>query len=132
MTSLEHNRKLRKDMPSKILIQLCLALLLLNLVFLVDSWLSLYPSVPGLCLSTAWFLHYFLLASFTWMGLEAVHMYLALVKVFNTYVSHYMLKFSLVGWGVPMVVVVIVIAVDSENYGLVTYAKYHDGTSDDL
>ncbi|CAL8399583.1 unnamed protein product [Boreogadus saida] len=124
--------KLRKDMPSKILIQLCLALLLLNLVFLVDSWLSLYPSVPGLCISTAWFLHYFLLASFTWMGLEAVHMYLALVKVFNTYVSHYMLKFSLVGWGVPMVVVVIVIAVDSENYGLVTYAKFHDGTSDDF
>ena len=127
-----HDRKLRKDTPSKILIQLCLALLLLNLVFLVDAWLSLYPSVPGLCISTAWFLHYFLLASFTWMGLEAVHMYLALVKVFNTYVSHYMLKFSLVGWGVPMVVVVIVIAVDSENYGLVTYSKFNDGTSDDL
>ena len=130
--SLAHDRKLRKDTPSKILIQLCLALLLLNMVFLVDAWLSLYPSAPGLCISTAWFLHYFLLASFTWMGLEAVHMYLALVKVFNTYVSHYMLKFSLVGWGVPMVVVVIVIAVDSENYGLVTYAKFNDGTSDDL
>ncbi|CAL8365167.1 unnamed protein product [Lota lota] len=124
--------KLRKDMPSKILIQLCLALLMLNLVFLVDAWLSLYPQVPGLCISTAWFLHYFLLASFTWMGLEAVHMYLALVKVFNTYVSRYMLKFSLVGWGVPMVVVVIVIAVDPRNYGLVTYGKFTDGTSDDF
>ncbi|KAG7273802.1 hypothetical protein CRUP_016546 [Coryphaenoides rupestris] len=122
--------KLRKDMPSKILIQLCLALLLLNLVFLVDSWLSLYPDAEGLCISTAWFLHYFLLASFTWMGLEAVHMYLALVKVFNTYVSRYMLKFSLVGWGVPMAVVIIVIAVDKDNYGLVTYGKFTDGASD--
>ncbi|CAL8267433.1 unnamed protein product [Merluccius merluccius] len=122
--------KLRKDMPSKILIQLSLALLLLNLVFLVDAWLALYPEVEGLCISTAWFLHYFLLASFTWMGLEAVHMYLALVKVFNTYVSHYMLKFSVVGWGVPMAVVIIVIAVDKDNYGLVTYGKFNDGSSD--
>ncbi|XP_019108756.2 adhesion G-protein coupled receptor G2 isoform X2 [Larimichthys crocea] len=124
--------KLRKDIPSKILIQLCLALLLLNLVFLVDAWLALYPDALGLCISTAWFLHYFLLVSFTWMGLEAVHMYLALVKVFNTYISHYMVKFSLVGWGVPMIVVIIVIAIDKNNYGLVSYGKFPDGTSDDF
>ncbi|KAK5858405.1 hypothetical protein PBY51_002548 [Eleginops maclovinus] len=124
--------KLRKDIPSKILIQLCLALLLLNLVFLVDAWLALYPDAVGLCISTAWFLHYFLLVTFTWMGLEAVHMYLALVKVFNSYVSRYMVKFSLVGWGVPMIVVIIVIAVDKDNYGLVSYGKFTDGTSDDF
>ncbi|XP_067464110.1 adhesion G-protein coupled receptor G2 isoform X1 [Thunnus thynnus] len=122
--------KLRKDIPSKILIQLCLALLMLNLVFLVDAWLALYPDAVGLCISTAWFLHYFLLVSFTWMGLEAIHMYLALVKVFNSYISRYMLKFSLVGWGVPMIVVIIVIAIDKNNYGLVSYGKFDDGTSD--
>lgn len=33
------------------------------------------------------------------MGLEAFHMYLALVKVFNTYVRKYILKFCIVGWG---------------------------------
>ncbi|XP_038133136.1 adhesion G-protein coupled receptor G2 [Cyprinodon tularosa] len=124
--------KLRKDIPSKILIQLCLALLLLNLVFLVDAWLALYPEAVGLCISTAWFLHYFLLVSFTWMGLEGVHMYYALVKVFNDNISHYMLKFSLVGWGVPMIVVIIVIAIDKNNYGLVSYGKFSDGTSDDF
>ncbi|KAM4620336.1 uncharacterized protein ACJ7VT_007019 [Polymixia lowei] len=124
--------KLRKDIPSKILIQLCLALLLLNLVFLVDAWLALYPDAVGLCISTAWFLHYFLLASFTWMGLEAVHMYLALVKVFNAYISRYMLKFSLIGWGIPLIVVIVVIAVDKDNYGLVTYGKFADGTTDDF
>lgn len=129
---LNHYRKLRKDIPSKILIQLCLALLLLNLVYLVDAWLALYPDAMGLCISTAWFLHYFLLVSFTWMGLEAVHMYLALVKVFNSYISQYMLKFSLVGWGVPMIVVIIVIAIDKDNYGIVSYGKFSDGTSDDL
>ncbi|XP_077448327.1 uncharacterized protein LOC144068025 [Stigmatopora argus] len=124
--------KLRKDMPSKILIQLCVALLLLNLVFLVDAWLALFPDAVGLCISTAWFLHYFLLAVFTWMGLEAVHMYLALVKVFNSYVPCYMLWFSLVGWGLPLIVVIIVIAVDKDNYGLVSYGKYPDGATDDF
>ncbi|XP_070411789.1 uncharacterized protein [Nothobranchius furzeri] len=124
--------KLRKDIPSKILIELCFALLFLNLVFLVDAWLSLYPDAMGLCISTAWFLHYFLLVVFTWMGLEGVHMYLAIVKVFNNFMSHYMLKFSLVGWGVPMLVVIIVIAIDKNNYGLVSYGKFVDGTSDDF
>ncbi|KAK7926099.1 hypothetical protein WMY93_008409 [Mugilogobius chulae] len=124
--------KLRKDIPSKILIQLCLALLLLNLVFLVDAWLALYPDAVGLCISTAWFLHYFLLVAFTWMGLEAVHMYIALVKVFNSYISRYMVKFSLVGWGIPMIVVIIVIAIDKDNYGLVSYGKFTDGTSDEF
>nr|XP_057942709.1 serine-rich adhesin for platelets [Doryrhamphus excisus]XP_057942710.1 serine-rich adhesin for platelets [Doryrhamphus excisus] len=124
--------KLRKDVPSKILIQLCLALLLLNLVFLVDAWLALYPDATGLCISTAWFLHYFLLVAFTWMGLEAMHMYLAIIKVFNSYISHYMLRFSVVGWGVPMIVVIIVIAVDKDNYGLVSYGRFSDGTTDDF
>lgn len=92
------SRKIRRDYPSKILIQLCAALLLLNLVFLLDSWIALYD-IRGLCISVAVFLHYFLLVSFTWMGLEAFHMYLALVKVFNTYIRKYILKFCVVGWG---------------------------------
>ncbi|XP_037125445.1 adhesion G-protein coupled receptor G2 [Syngnathus acus] len=124
--------KLRKDIPSKILIQLCVALLLLNLVFLVDAWLALYPDAAGLCISTAWFLHYFLLAAFTWMGLEGVHLYLGLVKVFNTHVPRYILWFSLAGWGAPVIVVIIVIAVDKDNYGLVSYGRFSDGTSDDF
>ncbi|XP_039532665.1 adhesion G-protein coupled receptor G2 isoform X2 [Pimephales promelas] len=124
--------KLRKDIPSKILIQLCLALLLLNLVFLLDGWLALYPDALGLCISTAFFLHYFLLASFTWMALEAVHMYLAIVKVFNTYISRFMLKIGFVGWGIPLIIVIIVIAVNKDNYGLVTYGKYVDGETDDF
>lgn len=100
-------RTLRKNIPSKIVIQLCLALLLLNLTFLLDAWLALYPNVMGLCISTAFFLHYFLLASFTWMAMEAVHMYIALVKVFNTYVSHFMVKLGLAGWGIWISVILL-------------------------
>ncbi|NWS24973.1 AGRG2 protein, partial [Polioptila caerulea] len=114
--------KIRRDYPSKILIQLCAALLLLNLVFLLDSWIALYDT-RGLCIAVAVFLHYFLLVSFTWMGLEAFHMYLALVKVFNTYVRKYILKFCIVGWGLPALVVSIVLAVSPDNYGLITTGK---------
>ncbi|NXH00023.1 AGRG2 protein, partial [Loxia leucoptera] len=114
--------KIRRDYPSKILIQLCAALLLLNLVFLLDSWIALYDT-QGLCIAVAVFLHYFLLVSFTWMGLEAFHMYLALVKVFNTYVRKYILKFCVVGWGLPAIVVSIVLAVSPDNYGLITTGK---------
>nr|XP_056717777.1 adhesion G-protein coupled receptor G2 [Euleptes europaea] len=123
--------KIRRDYPSKILIQLCVALLLLNLVFLLDSWIALHH-IEGLCISVAVFLHYFLLVSFTWMGLEAFHMYLALVKVFNTYVRKYILKFCVVGWGVPALVVAIVLAIRPDNYGLESYGKFPNGSSDEF
>ncbi|ERE65118.1 G-protein coupled receptor 64 isoform 2 [Cricetulus griseus] len=123
--------KIRRDYPSKILIQLCAALLLLNLVFLLDSWIALY-NTRGFCISVAVFLHYFLLVSFTWMGLEAFHMYLALVKVFNTYIRKYILKFCIVGWGVPAVVVTIVLSISPDNYGIGSYGKFPNGTPDDF
>lgn len=92
------HRKLRRDYPSKILMNLSTSLLFLNMVFLLDNWLSTMKN-DGLCKAVAIFLHYFLLTSFTWMGLESVHMYIALVKVFNTYIRRYILKFCIVGWG---------------------------------
>ncbi|KAM9849666.1 adhesion G-protein coupled receptor G6 [Aulostomus maculatus] len=107
---------LRRDYPSKILINLSSALLGLSMLFLLDSWLSSF-SISGLCIATAATLHYFLLASFTWMGLEAVHMYLALVKVFNIYVPSYILKFCAVGWGVPLLIVSLVLVIDKNAYG---------------
>uniref|UniRef100_Q8IZF6-2 Isoform 2 of Adhesion G-protein coupled receptor G4 n=1 Tax=Homo sapiens TaxID=9606 RepID=Q8IZF6-2 len=108
--------KLRKDYPAKILINLCTALLMLNLVFLINSWLSSFQKV-GVCITAAVALHYFLLVSFTWMGLEAVHMYLALVKVFNIYIPNYILKFCLVGWGIPAIMVAITVSVKKDLYG---------------
>ncbi|XP_054851808.1 adhesion G-protein coupled receptor G4 [Eublepharis macularius] len=107
---------LRGDYPSKILINLCLALLMLNLVFLVNSWLASFHN-HGLCIAVGAFLHYFLLAAFTWMGLEAIHMYYALVKVFNTYIPNYILKLSIAGWGIPAVIVALVLIIGTDFYG---------------
>ncbi|XP_047572542.1 adhesion G-protein coupled receptor G4 [Lutra lutra] len=108
--------KLRKDHPSKILINLCMALLMLNLTFLVNSWSSSFQKA-GLCVTAAVALHYFLLVSLTWMGLEGVHMYLSLVRVFNIYIPNYILKFCLVGWGIPGIMVAITLCVKKDLYG---------------
>ncbi|XP_070705940.1 adhesion G-protein coupled receptor G6 [Pempheris klunzingeri] len=118
--------KLRRDYPSKILMNLSTSLLFLNMVFLLDGWLASLEA-DWLCLSVAIFLHYFLLTSFTWMGLESIHMYIALVKVFNTYIRRYILKFCVVGWGLPAVLVGIVVAVDKNSYGLQEYGRGESG-----
>ncbi|XP_045400429.1 adhesion G-protein coupled receptor G6 isoform X2 [Lemur catta] len=116
--------KLRRDYPSKILMNLSTALLFLNLIFLLDSWITSF-GVDGLCTAVAALLHFFLLATFTWMGLEAIHMYIALVKVFNTYIRRYILKFCIVGWGLPALVVSVVLASRNQNevYGKESYGK---------
>ncbi|KAM6381300.1 adhesion G-protein coupled receptor G4 isoform 3-T4 [Pluvialis apricaria] len=108
--------KLRRDNPSKILLNLCAALLMLNMVFLTNSWLSSFNQ-PGLCITVAALLHYFLLAAFTWMCLESVHFYLALVKVFNVYVPKYILKCCIAGWGIPAIVITIVLIINKDFYG---------------
>lgn len=78
-------------------LQLVASLLLLNLLLLSSVGFAFVGSAsmaPGLCPAVAALLHYF-----TWMGLEALHLYRLLVLVYNTYMRHYLLKLSLLGWG---------------------------------
>nr|XP_046267466.1 adhesion G-protein coupled receptor G2-like [Scatophagus argus] len=51
------------------------------------------------------------------MGLEAINMYFALVKVFNVYVPSYILKFCVLGWGIPLVICILVLTVNRDAYG---------------
>ncbi|XP_053830037.1 adhesion G-protein coupled receptor G6 isoform X1 [Vidua macroura] len=126
--------KLRRDYPSKILMNLSTALLFLNLIFLLDGWIASFD-IDGLCIAVATLLHFFLLATFTWMGLEAVHMYIALVKVFNTYIRRYILKFCIIGWGLPALVIAIVLASANTNashvYGKQLYGRDANGQGGD-
>ncbi|KAF4798986.1 hypothetical protein TURU_058899 [Turdus rufiventris] len=90
--------KVWTDNPSKILLNLCAALLMLNIVILTDSWLTAFNQ-PGPRITVAMLLHYLLLALFMWMCLESVHFYLALVNVFNVCVPKYILKCGIADWG---------------------------------
>ncbi|KAH6922888.1 hypothetical protein HPB50_020024 [Hyalomma asiaticum] len=63
-------RCLNKDRSGKILLNLCSAMLLLNLAFLLGSLHQRFPRIE-LCLGTAVATHYFLLACLAWMGIPA-------------------------------------------------------------
>ncbi|KAM7423612.1 hypothetical protein PAMA_000118 [Pampus argenteus] len=60
-----------------------------------------------LCQVLGFFLHWSLLACISWMALEGFHLYLLLVRVFNIYVRRYLLKLSVVGWGLPTLIAVV-------------------------
>ena len=56
--------------------------------------------VPVLCGFSAAFLHYFMLVFFTWTAVEAIWLYIKLVKVFGTQSleSHYIIKSGVPAW----------------------------------
>uniref|UniRef100_A0A3Q3QVI7 Uncharacterized protein n=2 Tax=Monopterus albus TaxID=43700 RepID=A0A3Q3QVI7_MONAL len=112
------NKKARTDVSMKVHINLAIALILLNAHFLPNQTVAALPS-NGLCLYMALSLHYSLLATFSWMALEGFHLYLLLVRVFNIYVRRYLLKLSVVGWGVPAVIVSLVVIIKRDSYGRV-------------
>ncbi|XP_036400384.1 adhesion G-protein coupled receptor G1-like isoform X2 [Megalops cyprinoides] len=82
------------------------ALFLLHLLFLLSVWWAKLATGGAVCLAAGLLLHYSLLTTLTWFAIEGFHLYLLLVRVFNIYISRYLLKLGLVGWGVPMVTVI--------------------------
>ncbi|XP_067303904.1 adhesion G-protein coupled receptor G5-like [Pseudorasbora parva] len=98
------NRKARAEVSSSIHVSLSGALFLLNISFMLSEWAATLQK-NEVCVFIAVMIHYSLLSCFTWMAVEALHLYLLLIRVFNIYVKYYMIKLSLIGWGVPAVVV---------------------------
>ncbi|XP_053539104.1 uncharacterized protein LOC108271069 isoform X2 [Ictalurus punctatus] len=88
----------------RIHVSLSVALFLLNTSFLLIEWGATW-SQDAVCIIIAVIIQYSLLSCFSWMAIEAIHLYLLLIKVFNTYIKHYMVKLSLFGWGLPAVLV---------------------------
>ncbi|KFP41197.1 putative G-protein coupled receptor 114, partial [Chlamydotis macqueenii] len=58
-----------------------------------------------------------LLYALAWMATEAFHLLLLLVKVYNIYIQHYLLKLCLFAWGLPTLVVVAVFIFKRDTYG---------------
>ncbi|XP_038049732.1 uncharacterized protein LOC119723239 [Patiria miniata] len=106
-------KSLREKTPSRILVCFSFSLLCLYLVFLIG--IEQTSSRIG-CIIVAVLMHYFTLSSMAWMGVEATNLYLKLVKVFNSNVEHFMVKASIAAWGLPMIVVGVILAVDYTVY----------------
>ncbi|KAF8790711.1 Adhesion G-protein coupled receptor G4 like protein [Argiope bruennichi] len=96
---------LNRDHPGKILANLCLSLLLMNVTFLLEA---LNPEIGGkTCAAVAVLLHYFVLTSLSWMCVEAINMYQLLVHVFASSETRFMLKRCVFAWGTPLIIVVL-------------------------
>ncbi|NWZ18785.1 AGRG5 protein, partial [Asarcornis scutulata] len=108
-------RRWPKDTTTRIHMNLLAALFLLNGSFLLSKPLA--TGTDGLCQAAAALLHGSLLCSLAWMGAEAFHLYLLLVKVYNIYIQHYLLKLCLFAWGLPTLVVMAVLIFSGETYG---------------
>ena len=92
-----HNRKLRTSIHGQILVNMSIALLSLYIFFLIGGHVT---SIPALCGISSALLHYFLLVFFAWTAVEAVWLYLNLVKVFGirSFTTKFTLKSGLPAW----------------------------------
>ena len=90
-------RELRKKLPPKILLSLCISLIALLVVFLVGAERT--SNKVG-CRIIGAFLHYFMLTTFLWMAVEAENLHHMFVTVFK---RRSQAKFiglaSLIAWG---------------------------------
>ncbi|XP_043953259.1 adhesion G-protein coupled receptor G5 [Gambusia affinis] len=113
------NRSHKMDTSMSIHVSLSGSLFLLNSTFLLTEW-GATVEPDWVCDFIAALMHYSLLCCFTWMAIEALHLYLLLIKVFNTYYKRYLLKLSLVGWGIPAIIVSISLCVKNvkQFYGV--------------
>ncbi|XP_022093791.1 adhesion G-protein coupled receptor D1-like [Acanthaster planci] len=72
-------------------------------------------SNQGGCRAIAVLLHYLFTASFLWMFMEGVHLYIKSVAVFGKGLRSWM--YMAIGWGTPLLIVGVALAVRFDGYG---------------
>lgn len=93
-----------------LLIHLVLAIFFLDLTFLVNHHVESLDNSVG-CKIMAAAMHYSLLATFMWFATQAFHLCLLLTVGGKVNIRRYVLKVSICSWGLPLVVVVVLLSV---------------------
>ncbi|KAK2879225.1 hypothetical protein Q8A67_020016 [Cirrhinus molitorella] len=109
-------RKATSNQATKILMNMFVALCLLNASFLSNESIA-NAQDNGACVFIALVLHYSMLASFTWFFIQALHMYLWLIRQ-NITITNYMRKITVLGWACPAPIVIFIVS--AEEYKAVT------------
>uniref|UniRef100_A0A8D0AWF0 Adhesion G-protein coupled receptor G1 n=1 Tax=Salvator merianae TaxID=96440 RepID=A0A8D0AWF0_SALMN len=117
-------RKKQRDHIIHIHMNLLWAIFLLDMSFLIAVPLAPTSGDSG-CKAGAMFLHFGLLACLTWMGIEGYNLYQLVVEVFISNMKQFLLKFCLVGWGLPVFIVALIFAIDPAHYGPYSF-QVHD------
>ncbi|XP_001199941.1 adhesion G-protein coupled receptor G6-like [Strongylocentrotus purpuratus] len=104
---------------------LCITLLFLYIFFIIMTVLDRYagePEVgPGLCGVIAAGLHFTTLSSMSWMGVEGINMFLMVVRAMDSSIPLFMMKASIIAWGIPAAIVFLTGAISRQNY---SYSDY--------
>ncbi|NWX72851.1 AGRG7 protein, partial [Alca torda] len=128
-------RKTRKSSVTWMLVSLCFSMLIFNIIFIsgienqnarnhssnATSYYQQYdtasntlltpdmvdPPTDSWCTAVAALLHYFLLATFMWMALNSAQLYLLLLRAMKPLPGHFLVTMSVIGWGIPAVVVAV-------------------------
>ncbi|XP_066097240.1 adhesion G-protein coupled receptor G7 isoform X3 [Saccopteryx bilineata] len=125
-------RKFRKTSVTWVLVSLCMSMLIFNLLFVfgiensnknskdTDTPVSSNNEISNLnnnvprnpaCTVMAALLHYFLLVTFTWTGLSATQLYFLLIRTMKPLPRRFILYASLIGWGIPAIVVAMTVGI---------------------
>ncbi|XP_052386254.1 adhesion G-protein coupled receptor G2-like [Carassius gibelio] len=97
-------RKAKSNQATKLLMNMFVALSLLNASFLSNESIA-NTGDNAACVFIALLLHYSMLASFTWFFIQALHMYLWLIRQ-NVSITNYMRKITVLGWVFPAPIVI--------------------------
>ncbi|CAH0592524.1 unnamed protein product [Chrysodeixis includens] len=118
----------RKKAGTKVLLQLSTAIalpLVFILVFNLD--VSIFIQVDKMyvvaenkrpaCIVMGSMLHFSILASFMWMLITAILQFIRYVRVLGVRrPARFMFKFTLIGWGIPTIPVILTLALDAQTY----------------
>ncbi|XP_036369863.1 adhesion G-protein coupled receptor G2-like [Octopus sinensis] len=107
-------KNLRKLMASKILVCLCISLAVSNLIFLVGMQ-EYATTKPAACKAVAALIHYFLMTSLMWMTVEVLQVCLAVDVISQTVQRSFMIRSSILAWGLPMIIVAFTLAINYTN-----------------
>ena len=88
----------------------------LRLMFNTSCCLSSGLTFQIACKVVAMVLHYFFLSSFTWMMVEGIALYFSCTRGLYNH-GDMRMKYCFVGWGIPLVIVVISIGAEFPHYG---------------
>ncbi|KAF4101828.1 adhesion G-protein coupled receptor G2-like isoform X2 [Onychostoma macrolepis] len=102
-------QKAKSNQATKILMNMFVALFLLNVSFSSNESVA-NTEDNAACVFIALLLHYSMLASFTWFFIQALHMYLWLLRQ-NVTITNYTRKITVLGWVCPAPIVVAIVSV---------------------
>eukprot|EP00057_Strongylocentrotus_purpuratus_P014046 XP_011668520.1 PREDICTED: G-protein coupled receptor 64-like [Strongylocentrotus purpuratus] len=85
-------------------------------MLVLDSTRNRREVAPIPCAILTAVIHFSLLSSMAWMGVEGLNAYLHIIKIFDTYIPRFMQKATLAAWGIPALVVIVTGAAARQKY----------------